>query len=163
MKYDLYGSRKEEKVEYEVVKLPLQDYVSYVRKFVSKSWRKLKAETAKVKDSKKAAGDKVTGKSISFHLRSQWNRIIMLAGMFKSIGIQDTAKVLQAGSITTAALVGVVLARRKSWFHRVLYPTLGGAGVWAIIYYYHPQNRANLYSQLKSLQTDYLTNRKSNK
>ena len=41
-KYDLYGNKKQERVEYEVVKLPLQDYVSKVRKFSSKSWRNLK-------------------------------------------------------------------------------------------------------------------------
>ena len=86
------------------------------------------------------------------------------AGALQSVGIQNSAMVMQFGAITTAALVGVVLSRRKAWFQRVLYPALGGTGVWAIIYYSRPHNRTSLYSKLKSIQSDYLTtNKKSNK
>ena len=79
------------------------------------------------------------------------------------MGIEDSRTVMQVGAIATAALVGVVLARRKSWVHRVLYPAVGGSGVWALIYYSHPHNRTALYTKLKSMKTDYITNRKSGK
>ena len=71
--------------------------------------------------------------------------------MLESIGIKDSPVAMQAGAITTAALAGVILARRKSWFHRALYPVVGGTGMWAAFYYSVPQNRTDLYDKLKSL------------
>lgn len=43
-KYNLYGqdSERRAKTEYEVVTLPLQKYVSSVRKFVSEAWKNVK-------------------------------------------------------------------------------------------------------------------------
>lgn len=43
-KHDLYGEEKEAKdeIQYEVIKLPLQDQVSSVRRVVSEIWKNFK-------------------------------------------------------------------------------------------------------------------------
>jgi len=59
----------------------------------------------------------------------------------KSIGVKDTGRVMRVSAVSTAALVGLYMARNKSLFKRVLYPLLTGSVVWGVMVFPNRKKR----------------------
>ncbi len=58
-----------------------------------------------------------------------------------SLGVKNPVRVMQAGAVGTATLLGLAMARNKSVFRRVLYPFLAGSTVWGVIHFSDHRNR----------------------
>ncbi len=58
-----------------------------------------------------------------------------------SLGVKHPVRVMQAGAVGTAALVGLVAARNKSLFRKVLYPLLAGSTTWGVVHFSDYKNR----------------------
>ncbi len=58
-----------------------------------------------------------------------------------SLGVKNPVRVMQAGAVGTAALLGLAMARNKSVFRRVLYPFLAGSTVWGVVHFSDRRNR----------------------
>ena len=55
----------------------------------------------------------------------------------------------------SAGLLGLLLARKRSLFHRLLYPTLAGGSVWVIMYFSSVENRAVLLKNARKVKAGY--------
>ena len=63
---------------------------------------------------------------------------------------------VQVGAIGTGALAGLFLARKRSTFRRILYPTLTGGSVWAAFYLSSASNRKDTWSKIKDIENGYV-------
>lgn len=63
---------------------------------------------------------------------------------------------MQVGAIGSAALVGLFLARKRSTFRRIFYPTLAGGSVWAAFYLSSASNRKDTWNKIKDLDNGYM-------
>ncbi len=57
------------------------------------------------------------------------------ADQLVSLGIKHPVRVIQAGAVGTAALLGLIVARNKSLFRRILYPVLTGGTAWGVVHF----------------------------
>lgn len=73
------------------------------------------------------------------------------------MGISDPALAIQIGAIGSAGLFGLLLARKRSTFGRILYPTLTGGSVWAAFYLSSPSNRTKTWTKIKEIEKGYST------
>lgn len=58
--------------------------------------------------------------------------------------------VLQAGAVGTAALIGLLMARRKSLARRILYPLVGGSAVWGVIVVTDSNKREKVFGTIRN-------------
>ncbi len=72
----------------------------------------------------------------------------------KSVGVSDSQVALQAGAIISGTLVGVVLARKKSVFFRILYPVTAAGGIWSAFYLSSRPNREQAKKKMQTLWSD---------
>ena len=73
------------------------------------------------------------------------------------MGITNSALAIQIGAIGSAGLLGLLLARKRSTFRRILYPTLAGGSVWGAFYLSSASNRTEVWSKIKEIEKGYYT------
>ena len=83
--------------------------------------------------------------------------LIVSTDQLRSIGITDPALAIQIGAIGSAGLFGLLLARQRSTFRRILYPTLAGGSVWAGLYLSSASNRTETWNKIKEIEKGYYT------
>ena len=64
---------------------------------------------------------------------------------------------MQVGAVGTAGLFGLFMARKRSTFRRILYPTLAGGSVWAAFYLSSASNRQETWNKFKEIDQGYLS------
>lgn len=73
-----------------------------------------------------------------------------------SLGIKNPTMVMQASAVCTAGLLGLLMARKKSTFRRILYPVLAGGLMWETIYISNAENRRNIWDKTNRIKKDYV-------
>lgn len=81
--------------------------------------------------------------------------IFDVSGAMQSIGIKNTRVAVGIATVGAATATGMVLARKKSMAHRVMYPLLFGGLAWGTFYCSLQQNRTYIRSQMQSIQSGY--------
>ena len=64
---------------------------------------------------------------------------------------------IKVGTISSAGLFGLFLARKRSTFRRILYPTVTGGSVWAAFYLSSADNRSKTWAKVKDLEQQYIS------
>lgn len=83
--------------------------------------------------------------------------IYLSTDQLSSLGITNPALAIQIGAIGSAGLFGLLLARKRSTFRRILYPTLAGGTVWAAFYLSSASHRAEAWRKMKEIEKGYST------
>lgn len=84
-------------------------------------------------------------------MNTSFNAHYRNVGALESVGVKETRLVFQVGAVGIAALVGLVLARKRSMAHRIAYPALTGGMVWGTIYFSSPENRRKLVESIRNM------------
>ena len=79
------------------------------------------------------------------------------ADQLGSIGITNPALAIQVGAIGSAGLFGLLLARKRSTFRRILYPTLASGSAWAAFHLSSASNRTEAWNKFKEIEKGYHT------
>ena len=79
----------------------------------------------------------------------------------QSVGVKDTRVAVGVVTVSTAAIAGLLFARKKSMAHQIMYPVLFGGLAWGGFYCSSEQNRTYIRSQIKTIQSGYANNTKS--
>ena len=72
------------------------------------------------------------------------------------MGIKNPTMVMQASAVCTAGLLGLLLARKRSTFGRILYPVLAGGVTWEAIYLSNAENRQSIWNQTNRFKKEYV-------
>ena len=73
----------------------------------------------------------------------------------RSVGIKHPVIVMESAAVGSAAVLGFLMARKRSLFRRILYPTLGVTLVGGSFYLSLAQNRAEVKDKLKKIYAGF--------
>ncbi|KAL5493281.1 hypothetical protein EMCRGX_G014434 [Ephydatia muelleri] len=128
------------KMQYEEVTVFLQEEVSIIRKAACEVYKSVKNQCTTLKN------------NVSANVSKGWEQT---ENGLRKVGITDTTLALQVGGIGAAMLVSYFMARKRTIFARVLYPTVAAGLVGGAVYLSYPENREASRKQLEELATSW--------
>lgn len=128
------------KVQYEEVTVFLQEEVSSIRKAACEVYKSVKGQCTTLKNNISA--------NVSKGLEQTENGL-------RKVGITDTTLALQVGGVGAAMFLGYFMARKRTVFARVLYPTVAAGVVGGAAYLSSQENREASRKHLEELAASW--------